>query len=52
VNVRKIVAWLIFVLVVLYVIQSPDDAAQLARGAGYGLADVASALASFLGSLA
>ena len=50
-NVKKILVWLILGLAVLYVVQSPDHAAQVVRGAAAGLADAASSLASFVGSL-
>jgi hypothetical protein len=51
VNLKKVIAWLVFALVVLYAINSPDHAAQFVRSAGNGLGNVGSALASFVGSL-
>jgi hypothetical protein len=51
VNLRKVLTWLAVAMVVLYVIQSPDDAAQVARDAGGALAVLASSLASFVSSL-
>ena len=50
-NLKKLIAWLIFALVVLYVINSPGNAAQFVRSAGDGLGNLASALTSFVGSL-
>ncbi len=50
-NLRKVITWLAAALVVLYVVQSPDDAAHVVRNAGDGLAVLASSLASFVGSL-
>jgi hypothetical protein len=50
-HLRKILAWLAVALVVLYVIKSPDQAAQFLRTAGGGLAEAATSLASFIGSL-
>jgi hypothetical protein len=51
VNLRKLITWLVFALVVLYVINSPHHAAQLVLSTGDSLGSVASALASFVGSL-
>ena len=51
VNLKGIIAWLVLALVVLYVIDSPGDAAQFVRSAGDGLGNAASALVSFVGSL-
>jgi len=51
VTLKGIIAWLAFALVVLYVINSPDDAAQFVRSARDGLGNAASAFASFVGSL-
>ena len=51
-NLRRIVIWLSFALVVLYVIQFPTHAAQVVRSAGGGLAHVGSSLVDFVGSLA
>ena len=50
-NLRKVVAWLVVALIVLYVIKAPDHAAQVVRDAGGGLVTAASALVSFVGSL-
>jgi len=51
VNLKKLIAWLVFALVVLYVINSPDSAAYVVRSAGAGLGNLGSALVSFVGSL-
>jgi large-conductance mechanosensitive channel len=51
VNIKKIVAWLIIAFAVFYVIQAPEQSAQLVRNAGTALGDAAASLASFVGSL-
>jgi hypothetical protein len=51
VNVRRVVVWLAVALAVLYVIEFPDQAAEVVRGAGGGLALAATSLVSFVGSL-
>lgn len=51
VNLRRVLAWLFFALVVCYVIRSPDHAAEFFRSAGNGVGDAVSTLASFVGSL-
>jgi hypothetical protein len=51
VNVRRVITWLVVALVLLYVIDSPEHAAQLVSNAGGGLSTAASSLLSFLGSL-
>lgn len=50
-NLRKVLAWLFFALVVCYVIKSPDHAAEFFRSAGNGVGDAVSTLATFVGSL-
>lgn len=50
-NLRRVIVWLTFALVALYVIQFPDHAADLVRGAGGGLVHVGSSLVEFVGSL-
>ena len=50
-NLKKIVAWLVVAFVVFYVIQAPEQSAQLVRNAGEALGDAASSLAAFVGSL-
>jgi hypothetical protein len=51
VNLKKLTAWLVFGLVILFVIQSPATAAQFVRLAGDGLGNAAVAFSSFVGSL-
>ena len=51
VNLRRILLWSVVAVLILYVVQSPGDAAEVVRDAGGGLASVASSLASFFGSL-
>jgi hypothetical protein len=51
VNPRRIVVWLVVLLAVLYVIESPEHAAEVVRQAGGGLAVVATSLVSFVGSV-
>ena len=50
-HLKKLIAWLVFALVVLYVINAPDSAGQFVRHAADGLGNAASALTSFVGSL-
>jgi hypothetical protein len=50
VNLRKLVTWLAVAMVMLYVIQSPNHAAQAVRNAGDGLVVAATSLISFVGS--
>ena len=50
-NLKKVVTWLIVAFVVFYVIQAPDQSAQIVRNAGNALGDAASSLATFVGSL-
>jgi hypothetical protein len=51
VNLRRVIVWLTFALVVLFVIQFPDRAADMVRTAGGGLVHVGSSLVDFVGSL-
>ena len=50
-NLRRVIVWLTFALVVLFVIQFPDRAADMVRTAGGGLVHVGSSLVDFVGSL-
>ena len=50
-NLKKIVTWLVVAFVVFYVIQAPEQSAELVRNAGQALGDAASSLAQFVGSL-
>jgi hypothetical protein len=51
VNLKKLVAWLVVAFVIFYVIQAPEQSAQLVRNVGTALGDAASSLASFVKSL-
>jgi large-conductance mechanosensitive channel len=51
VNLKKVVTWLVVAFVVFYVIQAPEQSAQIVKNAGQGLGDAASSLANFVGSL-
>jgi hypothetical protein len=51
VNLRRVLVWLAFALVVLYVVQFPNHAAAVVRTAGGGLVHVGSSLVDFVGSL-
>ena len=50
-NLKKVVTWLVVAFVVFYVIQAPEQSAELVRSAGRALGDAASSLAQFVGSL-
>ena len=50
-NLKKVVTWLVVAFVVFYVIQAPEQSAQLVRSAGQALGDAASSLAQLVGSL-
>jgi large-conductance mechanosensitive channel len=51
VNLKKVVAWLVVAFVIFYVIQAPEQSAELVKSAGTALGDAASSLAAFVGSL-
>jgi hypothetical protein len=51
VNLKKVVAWLVVAFVVYFVIQAPQQSADMVRNAGEALGDAASSLAQFVGSL-
>jgi large-conductance mechanosensitive channel len=51
VNLKKIVAWLVVAFVVFYVIQAPEQSAQIVKNAGQALGNAASSFADFVGSL-
>jgi hypothetical protein len=51
VNLKKVLTWLVVAFVVFYVIQAPENSAEIVRSAGQALGDAASSLASFVGSL-
>ena len=50
-NLKKVVTWLVVAFVLFYVIQAPEQSAQLVRNAGNALGDAASSIAQFVGSL-
>ncbi len=50
-NLKKVVAWLLVAFVVFYVIQAPEESAQIVKNAGQALGDAASSLSTFVGSL-
>jgi len=51
VNLKKVVAWLVVAFVLFFIIQAPEQSAQIVRNAGDALGDAASSLADFVGSL-
>jgi hypothetical protein len=51
VSLKKVVAWLVVAFVVFYVIQAPEQSAQIVKNAGQALGDAASSFADFVGSL-
>jgi large-conductance mechanosensitive channel len=51
VSLKKVVTWLVVAFVIFYVIQAPEQSAELVKTAGTALGDAASSLATFLGSL-
>jgi large-conductance mechanosensitive channel len=51
VNLKKIVAWLVVAFVVFYVIQAPEQSAQIVKNAGQALGNAASSFADFVGNL-
>ncbi len=50
-NLKKVVTWLVVAFVVWFVIQAPEQSAQLVKNAGEALGNAASSLAQFVGSL-
>ena len=50
-NLKKVVAWLIVAFVVFYVIQAPEQSAQIVRNAGEAIGNAANSFAAFIGSL-
>jgi len=51
VTLKKVVAWLVVAFVIFYVIQAPEQSAQIVKNAGQALGDAASSLSAFIGSL-
>jgi hypothetical protein len=52
VNLKKVITWLVIAFAVWYVIQNPEDSADMVRNAGTALGDAATSLSEFVGSLA
>ena len=50
-SLKKVVAWLVVAFVVWFVIQAPEQSAQMVKNAGQALGNAASSLAQFVGSL-
>ena len=50
-SLKKVVTWLVVAFIVFYVIQAPEQSAQIVKNAGEALGDAASSLANFVGSL-
>ena len=50
-NLKKVVTWLVVAFFLFFVIQAPEQSAQLVRNAGEALGDAATSLAQFVGSL-
>jgi hypothetical protein len=51
VNLKKVLTWLVVAFVIFYIIQAPENSAEIVRTAGQALGDAASSLAAFVGSL-
>jgi hypothetical protein len=52
VNLKKVITWLVVAFAIWYVIQNPEDSADMVRTAGTALGDAATSLSEFVGSLA
>ena len=50
-SLKKVVTWLVVAFVVWFVIQAPEQSAQMVKNAGEALGNAASQLAQFVGSL-
>lgn len=50
-NLKTVLAWLIIALVVFYVIQAPEQSAQIVKNVGTALGNAASSFATFVSSL-
>lgn len=48
---KKVTAWLFFAFVIFFVIQAPEQSAELVRSTGQALGSAASSLAAFVGRL-
>jgi hypothetical protein len=51
VTLKKVVTWLVVAFVIWFVIQAPEQSAQLVKNAGQALGDAAQSLAQFVGSI-
>ncbi|WP_174277991.1 hypothetical protein [Goekera deserti] len=49
---KKVLVWLAVAFVIFYVVQSPEESADIVRSAGEALGSAAQSLATFVGSLA
>jgi hypothetical protein len=49
---KKVLSWLVVAFVIFYVIQRPEDSANIVRSVGAALRDAATSMAAFVGSLA
>ena len=50
-SLKKVVTWLVIAFVVWYVIQAPEQSAQIVKNAGEALGNAATSFANFVGSL-
>ncbi len=50
-NLKKVVTWLVVAFVVWYVIQAPEQSAQIVKNIGEALGNAATSFANFVGSL-
>jgi hypothetical protein len=51
VSLKKVVTWLVVAFVVWFVIQAPEQSAQMVKNAGEALGNAATSFAQFVGSL-
>jgi hypothetical protein len=49
---KKIVGWIVVVLIIIYITTSPGPAADITRSVGHGIADVFRNIGVFLRNLA
>ena len=50
-NLKKVVTWMVVAFIVWYVIQAPEQSAQIVKNAGEALGNAATSFANFVGSL-
>ena len=50
-NLKTVLAWLIVALVVFYVIQAPEQSAQIVKNVGTALGNAASSFSQFVSNL-